>query len=120
MPIAANPHFTQIDLQALALGALSAQALGVIDGYHKAVFAGVWVKQAAFADDQEMLYLLAGEGVANGEAILAGRDAMADKLQANIAEAVADGVFGAPSFVVDGQLFFGNDRLHFLERAILA
>jgi len=27
-------------------------------------------------------------------------------------------VFGAPSFVVDGELYFGNDRLIFLEQAL--
>lgn len=118
VPVAPNPSFNKIDLKALALGALSAQELGVVDGYHRAVFAGVWAKQCAFANDQELIDLLADEGVSNGAEIIAGRDAMSEKLKANIAEAVSDGVFGAPSFVVDGQLFFGNDRLQFLECAI--
>ncbi len=32
----------------------------------------------------------------------------------NIADAIAAGVFGVPSFVVDGQMFWGNDRLALL------
>ena len=35
-------------------------------------------------------------------------------------EAVARGAFGSPSFFVGRKLFFGNDRMDFLEAAILA
>lgn len=41
-----------------------------------------------------------------------------EKLKANTDEAVARGVFGAPSFFVDGDLFFGHDRLDYVERAL--
>ena len=30
------------------------------------------------------------------------------------------GIFGAPSFIVDGQLFWGQDRLDFVHEALLA
>lgn len=43
-----------------------------------------------------------------------------EKLKANTDEAVARGVFGAPSFFVDGDLFFGHDRLDYVERALAA
>ena len=33
-------------------------------------------------------------------------------------EAVARGVFGAPSLFVDGELFFGQDRLDFVREAL--
>lgn len=33
--------------------------------------------------------------------------------------AIATGVFGVPSFVVDGEIFWGNDRLHFLKDYLL-
>lgn len=36
----------------------------------------------------------------------------------NTEEAVAAGVFGAPSYVVDGEVFWGQDRLDFVERAL--
>lgn len=41
-----------------------------------------------------------------------------DALRANTDEAVARGVFGAPAFVVGDELFWGNDRLHFVEQAL--
>ncbi|MFQ5776111.1 MAG: 2-hydroxychromene-2-carboxylate isomerase [Kiloniellaceae bacterium] len=35
-------------------------------------------------------------------------------------EALERGVFGAPTYVVDGELFWGQDRLDFLDRALAA
>ena len=42
------------------------------------------------------------------------------RLVANTEEAVARGVFGAPTMFVDGQMFFGQDRLDFVHEALLA
>lgn len=39
-------------------------------------------------------------------------------LRATTEEAVERGAFGAPSFFLDGEMYFGNDRLHFLEAAL--
>ncbi len=41
-----------------------------------------------------------------------------DKLKAQTEEAIERGVFGAPSFFVEGDLFFGHDRLDYVERAL--
>jgi 2-hydroxychromene-2-carboxylate isomerase len=35
-------------------------------------------------------------------------------------EAIEAGVFGAPSYVVDGEIFWGQDRLDFLQRRLQA
>jgi len=40
--------------------------------------------------------------------------------QAHTEEALALGVFGAPTYVVQGELFWGQDRLDFLERRLQA
>ena len=42
------------------------------------------------------------------------------QLIANTEAGVAAGCFGAPSFVVNGELFWGQDRLHFVKAALLA
>ena len=34
-----------------------------------------------------------------------------DRLKANVEEAFRRGIFGAPSFMVDGELYWGDDRL---------
>ncbi len=41
-----------------------------------------------------------------------------EKLKAQTEEAIARGVFGAPSFFVGDDLFFGHDRLDYVERAL--
>jgi 2-hydroxychromene-2-carboxylate isomerase len=43
-----------------------------------------------------------------------------EKLKANTEEALSRGVFGAPSFFVGDDLFFGHDRLDYVERALKA
>ena len=57
------------------------------------------------ADPDEML-----EGAATPEAKEGLKEATADALER--------GVFGAPSFFVGGEMFWGNDRLHFVEAAL--
>jgi 2-hydroxychromene-2-carboxylate isomerase len=44
--------------------------------------------------------------------------AIKDELIALTEEAVDRGAFGAPTFFVDGEMFWGNDRLHFVEQAV--
>ncbi len=47
------------------------------------------------------------------------QDAVKLALRASTDEAMAAGVFGAPSFVIDGELFWGQDRLDFVRRKLL-
>jgi len=56
-------------------------------------------------DPEEVL-----EGVATGEA--------KEALKSATAEAVERGVFGAPTFFVGDEMFWGNDRLHFVGEAL--
>jgi 2-hydroxychromene-2-carboxylate isomerase len=56
-----------------------------------------------------------------GGAALAARidePAVKEELRTRTDEAVARGVFGVPTFIVGGQLFWGQDRLHFVEKAL--
>jgi len=41
-----------------------------------------------------------------------------DDLMKRTEEAVENGIFGAPSFMIDGVLHFGQDRLDWVERAL--
>ena len=54
----------------------------------------------------------------DGEALMqaAQTPEMKDELRQRVEEAVAFGVFGAPTIVVDGEVFWGNDRLPQIER----
>ena len=39
--------------------------------------------------------------------------------EANTQEAIDVGVFGSPAYVIDGELFWGQDRLDFVSRKLL-
>ncbi|CAN5717372.1 2-hydroxychromene-2-carboxylate isomerase [soil metagenome] len=54
------------------------------------------------------------EGVLEGAATSEAKQALKDATE----EALERGVFGAPAFFVDGEMFWGNDRLHFVEAAL--
>jgi len=41
-------------------------------------------------------------------------------VDAHTQAAIDAGVFGAPSYVIDGEIFWGQDRLDFLERRLRA
>ena len=120
IPLNRNPHHRSIAARPLLLGAVAAAKQGRIEAYSRAVFDGVWVKQAAFADDTEMLDVLRQSGFEDADAVLAGRSEAGAELDALVDEAVSAGVFGVPSFTIAGKLFFGNDRLNFLEQALRA
>ena len=56
----------------------------------------------------------------DGDALLAAIEtpAVKDRLKAYTDEAIALGVYGAPAMVVNGELFWGNDRLHHVDDAL--
>lgn len=118
VPITRNPHFRSIAGRPLLLGAVAAARIGQAEAYSRAIFEGVWTKQAAFADDAQTLEVLREGGFKDAEAVLAARDDAEGDLQSLIDEATKGGVFGVPSFKVGEALFFGNDRLSFVEEAL--
>jgi 2-hydroxychromene-2-carboxylate isomerase len=102
-------------------GALAAQEAGVFPAYHAALFRAAWGEPANLADPAVLRDLIAKAGL-DAEALLAkaATDPIKEKLKANTAEAVERGAFGAPTFFVGGEIFFGNDRLDFVEEALRA
>jgi 2-hydroxychromene-2-carboxylate isomerase len=49
---------------------------------------------------------------------LIGDQAVKDRLKENTTSAVARGVFGAPTFFVGNDMFWGQDRLEFVQDAL--
>lgn len=76
----------------------------------------VWERQLDLADEGVLATLLMEAGFEPATVLAAARDAaVAEAYAANDERAVADGVFGAPSYVVDGEVFWGQDRLDLLD-----
>ena len=83
-----------------------------IPAFVRAVYTANFVEDADIADPAVLRRCLAGKA-ADAQAALAaaGSDEAKARLRQNTERAVELGIFGAPSFVVDGELFWGNDRL---------
>ena len=84
-----------------------------------AILRAVWAEERDVADPGTLRAVAAENGL-DGAALLAAAEtaAVREEYAANTAEAIARGVFGAPSYVHRGELFWGQDRLDFLERAL--
>lgn len=113
-----NPHFP-INTLPLMRGALAAAALGCQDAYVDAVFDAIWLAGANMGDPAVIADVLQAAGL-DAEALLAGAQDPAVKaaLVAATEAAVERGVFGAPTFFLDGDMYFGQDRLDFVEEAL--
>ena len=116
MQVPFNPPPVSTDPTAAALLAFAAEDAGLLAQYVQRVMWREW------AEGQDIGQTEVLEGVASdiGLPPAAVRSALDDatllaRLQANWQEAEAAGVIGVPSFVVGDQIFWGNDRLDFLE-----
>lgn len=83
-----------------------------------AILAAVWAQERNIGDDQVLAALLAESGL-DARRLEQSRSEEVRALYASCTrQAIDAGVFGAPSYVVDGELFWGQDRLDFLARRL--
>jgi 2-hydroxychromene-2-carboxylate isomerase len=119
VPFQFNPHVFAAD-QSLALrGALVAQDQGVEEAYNRAVFSAFWAEGIDVNDRARLAEALKAGGL-DGNALLETADATryGERLAENTETAAERGVFGSPTFIVGDDVFFGNDRLEFLEQRL--
>ena len=70
-------------------------------------------------DPDELKTMCANIGLDSDRILAMGRDsALKAKLIANTEEAVARGAFGAPTYFVGDEMFFGHDRLDYVEELV--
>ena len=84
-----------------------------------AVMAAIWADDRNPGDPATLRQIL-GECGLDADAVLKASEApdLADKREAYTKHAIAQNVFGAPSFVIDGEIFWGQDRLDFVDRKL--
>ena len=120
VPFAFNPHFP-INTLMLMRGAVGLQMRMPerFEPYVDAVFDAMWVHPRNLGDASELAAVLGPLGLeADGFAALVGDAQVKAALVANTEEAVARGVFGAPTCFVGNQMHFGQDRLDFVRDAL--
>lgn len=88
-------------------------------GFAGAVMRGVWEGERDLGDRETIAALLSEAGF-NADGVLAAADGDAAKAayDANRNEGQEIGVFGSPTYVLDGETFWGQDRLDMLEDAL--
>ena len=115
IPLNLNPHFP-INTLTLMRGAVFAQQNDILGRYLDAVFESIWVHKKNLGVLDEVLATLEAAGLNGREIVDATKvQDVKDVLIANTDDAIKRGVFGAPTFFVDDEMFFGQDRIQFIE-----
>ncbi|MDM0117414.1 2-hydroxychromene-2-carboxylate isomerase [Variovorax sp. J22R133] len=83
-----------------------------------AVFAAVWAQERNIADAAVLATLLAECGLPAARLDHSQSQKVCERYEEYTQEAIDIGVFGAPSYVIDGEIFWGQDRLDFVDRAL--
>jgi 2-hydroxychromene-2-carboxylate isomerase len=113
-----NPYFI-INTLPLMRGAVAALEDGNFEAYDKAMWQAMWVDGENMGEVEVIGKVLKGAGL--DPAAFAARNqeqSVKDGLIAATEEAVERGAFGAPTCFVGDEMFFGSDRMDYVERAL--
>ena len=122
VPFNQNPYFP-INTLLLMRGAIALQMKGDprFREYCNAMFKAIWVDSLNMNDPATAAQALSHAGFdAQAMVALASEQTNKDALKAATQKAVERGVFGAPTFFVGDQMFWGQDRLDFVKEALQA
>lgn len=116
-----GPHVRTMDLNFLLYAAIAALKLGVIADFVPHVFSGLYSEGVNVSDPEILKDFLKKKGLPGDEIVeMTKSQEVADELIARNKAAQEAGLFGAPTFRVGGEIYFGNDRLAFVESAAKA
>lgn len=119
IPFELNPFFP-FSTVGLMRGALWLQETGQeLKPYSDAMFKAIWAEKRNMGEQSEITAVLKElkiDAEAFSKAIE--QQAIKDRLRANTDEAVKRGAFGAPTMFVGDEMFWGQDRLDFVEEAL--
>jgi 2-hydroxychromene-2-carboxylate isomerase len=114
-----QPKYFPYDSRLAALAIVAAGVESKAMQVAAAVFRGCWAEEKNMADESQLAAAIRDAGL-DGAALLRQAKApdTAARFEALTDEAIARQIFGAPTYVYDGELFWGQDRLEFLDRAL--
>ena len=114
-----NPHFPVNTVQMMR-GAIVAEEEGNAPAYVDAMLTAMWEEGKKMDDPAVIIETLDAAGL-NGAHILERiqEQSVKDKLIANTSISAERGCFGAPTFFVGDEMYFGKDRLEAVEKEIM-
>jgi 2-hydroxychromene-2-carboxylate isomerase len=116
VPWRMSSHFPSNTIHAMRLILVDEQRAEAVA---LAAFSAMWAEDLDVKDDTVLARIAERGGLDVAAALRAiETPEIKERLKANGDEAVARGVFGAPAMLVGEQLFWGNDRLPFVEQAL--
>ena len=83
-----------------------------------AIFTAVWAQERDIASSQTLAELLQESGLPLTRLEQSRSPEVQQQYEANTRQAIDGNIFGAPTYVVDGEMFWGQDRLDFVERKL--
>jgi 2-hydroxychromene-2-carboxylate isomerase len=111
-----EPAWKSIDWRRVNMAAVAAARLGDVSAYSRALFVFAFGLGAKAIDDGDLVRLAQEVGLDGKRLLTLIDDPETEALhQRTIEDAVDAGAFGVPTFVVDGEVFWGNDRLVLLQ-----
>ena len=115
-----NPHFPVNTVQIMR-AAVAAEPRGVFARYVEVVFTAMW-EEGKKMDDAEVIRATLDAAGLDGTQLLASiqEQSVKEALIKATENSVARGTFGAPTFYVGDEIFFGKDSLGAVEEAIAA
>jgi 2-hydroxychromene-2-carboxylate isomerase len=119
LPLNLEPRGASIDPEPLDRLVVAIQAAGHDpDPFMRRVFAAYWAEDRNLGDRALVGDMLAEEGLPYELMDQAEGAEIGAAYEANLALALQEGVFGAPSYVLRGEIFWGQDRLTLLDEAL--
>jgi carboxymethylenebutenolidase len=112
-PVAADPAARLIVATDRALGPAAALELT------GRILAACWAEERDIASADTLAALLAEAGLEAGLLAASQASEVQAAYEAHTQAAIEAGVFGAPSYVIGGEIFWGQDRLDFVARRLL-
>lgn len=118
VPYQLNSHFIFNTVNAMR-GAIWALSNNQIEAYNQAMFNAAWVDDKDLSDKNVLADILEKAGINAAEVleIIMNQEVKTELIQAT-EEAVKLGIFGAPSMIINGEIYFGQDRLMWVEQAL--
>ena len=118
VPFRMNPRFP-INTLALMRAAFAAQKLGVFEQYCEVIFDAFWNLGLNLGDPEVVTELLQQHDLPAAERLAMTQEPDIKQALIDATEAsVKRGCFGAPTFFVGNEMFFGQDRLDFIEEIL--
>ena len=121
LPLNLQPKFFPVpgdDASRLVITVAEHDGQGAAMRLTGAILAAVWAQERNIADAATLAALLGECALDNARLEQSRSSEVQQRYEANTQAAIEGSVFGSPSYLIDGEIFWGQDRLDFVERKL--